>query len=142
MLLVTEEELDWLFSEVDLTECDSGRNNVKMYHDIPLESQVLIFTTFGWFINMPTNGMSVTRKEGGNREKCAEIGSCQGPKLVLLMDKEEETEACYMYIAIYGSIQQTTLVYVYGSYQFNGIDCYSLTNSYRIAKIFVNRCPI
>ena len=68
---------------MDLREPDSGSNNVKMYRDIPLESQVLIFTSFGCFINMPSNGLSVTLQAGGNRGKCAGKGSCQDLNLFL-----------------------------------------------------------
>ena len=42
-----EEELDWLFSEVELGQPGPGNNDVKGYYGTLPESQVLLFTMSG-----------------------------------------------------------------------------------------------
>ena len=69
--MVTEAELGWLFSEVELGQLELGNNSiVKNYDDTFPQPQALLFTTTRSSTGKPNDGPGVAVEEGGDREKC------------------------------------------------------------------------
>lgn len=67
--MVTEVEMDWLFSEVEPGQLELGNNNnVANYDDTLPQSQVPLFTTIRSSTNKPNDGPHVALEEEGNRE--------------------------------------------------------------------------